>query len=302
MHIRLYNEAIFTLSMRPRTPLLIKAGRSGEEALDPTLPAMAFVRTNRPDRPDPEVFVPGASLRGVLRSHSERLVRSVGVTACDPTRTQARGAQTELLACFAGESNTDAIDGPAAYRRSCPVCRIFGNTMLAARLRISDFTLTGKAVLDRRYGVSIDRVTGSVANGPFDIEIMTDGVFAGQLSLRNFTVGQFGLIAGALLDLSDGLVPLGYGKSRGLGQVMLTFTQLKLRTLRDPQGDLCGIGNLAIAKDREVYDLPKEADDRMPLAATVTRDRGFYIIESGDGIAREWLKHSVERWVKEFAP
>lgn len=300
MHATFYNEAIFKLRLQPQTPLLIKAGRSGEEALDPTLPDMSFVRTNRPDRAEGEVYVPGASLRGVLRSHAEKLLRSVRADlACDPTRT---GAESRLSrACFAGESNTEKLGGPQSYSRSCYACRLFGNTALAGRARVGDLYLdpSRAPLLERRYGVAIDRVTGAVAQGPFELEILTDAVFIGQLSVRNFTLGQLGLLAAALLDLGDGLVPMGYGKSRGLGRVKLTFDELSVRTLRDPAGALLGVGALADAETRQAYMLPPPERERMPVEAEAGRERGFYVLRAADTTAQRWLESVVGRWVEE---
>lgn len=304
MHARLYNEAVFALRLQPRTPLLIKAGRSGEEALDPTLPDMSFVRTNRPDRSEPEVYVPGASLRGVLRSHAEKLLRSVSSgerLACDPTQTGGEGGRLGKV-CFAGQSNTEKIDGPEAYGKSCYACRLFGNTVLASRVRVGDLYLdpSRTPLLERRYGVAIDRVTGAVAQGPFELEILTDAVFGGQLTVRNFTLGQLGLLAAALLDLSDGLVPMGYGKSRGLGRVSVTFERVSVRTLRDPRGALLGVGALATDEDARAYRLPSREREQVAVdGPPASRERGFYVLSADDATARRWLEKVANLWVEE---
>ncbi len=77
MHKRLLNEAIIEISIQPNGPILIKAGEKGA---DPTLPDMEFVRTNN------KPYLPGSSLKGVIRSHCERLARTVGGArlSCDP--------------------------------------------------------------------------------------------------------------------------------------------------------------------------------------------------------------------------
>ena len=304
MHDRFYNEATLTLRLRPRTPLLIKSGRSGEEALDPTLPEMSFVRTSRPDRPEPEIFIPGASLRGVLRSHAEKLLRSASSERiCDPTQTK-RGAPN--AACFAQESNTgEEISGARAYRESCYACRVFGNTVLAGRARVGDlYPVETRPLLERRNGVAIDRVTGAVAQGPFELEILTDGWLEGRLTLRNYTLGQLGLLAGTLLDLGDGLLPIGYGKSRGLGRVELRFREVAFRTLRHPEGALVGVGALAGPDERARYGIRADGD-ALPIGAQVTRERGFQTIraagEQADALARGWLELVAGRWVDEVA-
>lgn len=302
MHAYLYNEAIFDLVLRPRTPLLIKAGRSGEEAIDPTLPDMSFVRTRRADQAEEEVYIPGSSLRGVLRSHAEKLLRSVVETlACDPTQT-GRGGRLGK-ACFAGESNTAELAGTTAYLESCYACRLFGNTALAGRVRVGDLYVSPEQapLLTRRYGVAIDRVTGAVAQGPFEIEILTDARFGGRLTVRNFTLGQLGLIAAALLDLGDGLVPLGYGKSRGLGRVEVIFAGVEFRTLQSPAGQILGIGALARAAEREQYRLPQADRERLPVDLEAQQVRGFYTLRSEGAVAGAWLGKAANLWVEEVS-
>lgn len=300
MHARFYNEAIFSLQLRPQSPLLIKAGKSGEEALDPTLPDMSFVRTLRSNQSEPEIYIPGSSLRGVLRGHAEKLLRSVSESAaCDPTQTSRRGRLGQ--ACFAGTPNTEKISGSDAYNGSCYACKLFGNTAMASRVRIGDMYLTAesKPLLEQRYGVAIDRVTGAVAQGPFEIEILTDATFEGRITIRNFTLGQLGLLAGSLLDLSEGLVPMGYGKSRGLGRVELSFEKLLIRTLHKTEGELVGVGALAIAEKEADYQLPNAQNERLPVNIETTRQRYFYTLESSDKQAEALLDKVSSLWLKE---
>ena len=303
MHARFYNEAIFSLRLRPQSPLLIKAGKSGEEALDPTLPDMSFVRTVRSNGAEAEIYIPGSSLRGVLRGHAEKLLRSVSEpAACDPTQTGRGGRLGQ--ACFAGMPNTEKISGSEAYNGSCYACKPFGNTAIASRVRIGDMYLTAESVplLEQRYGVAIDRVTWAVAQGPFEIEILTDATFEGRITIRNFTLGQLGLLAGSLLDLSEGLVPMGYGKSRGLGRVGLTFEKLLIRTLHKADGELIGVGALATSREQADYRLPNREDERLPVEIGTTRQRYFYTLESSDKQAEALLDQVSSLWVKEVSP
>jgi CRISPR-associated protein Csm3 len=294
MHGTFYNEAVFEIALRPRTPLLIKAGGEGAAALDPTVPDMNFVRTRKPGQ-NPEVYIPGSSLRGVLRSYAERLLRSVRTDlACDPTQT--RGGRERLrAACFAGQDTTKK-SGAEAYNQSCYACRLFGNTALAGRARVGDLYVQGEFTLETRYGVAIDRVTGTVAQGPFELETLSDATFHGTISVRNFTLGQLGLLAAALLDLSDGLVPMGFGKSKGLGRVELTFRRFDVRTVKKPDGQLRGTGSLRQADDG--YQLP--AGDAMAWEVPARQVRGFYQATlDEDAAIRALLEQVANRWPQE---
>lgn len=297
VHSRFFNEAVFELRLRPQTPLLVKAGGEGEAAIDPTVPDMSFVRLRRPDGGE-TLYIPGSSLRGVLRAHAERLVRSVKLDeACDPL---ARGERETSYGLKSACSITDKQDGATAYRGACYACRLFGATGLASRVRVSDLYPVDKPVSQKRYGVAIDRVTGAVAQGPFDLEIVTDGSFAGVITLRNFTLGQFGLLAAALLDLGEGLVALGFGKSRGLGRVELSIVRATVRTLRDPEGAILGVGALCDQPTREAFALPAPEREGLPAGVDAGREKGFFVLVGEGDRARRWLEEAAPRWVEEI--
>lgn len=309
MHGIFYNEAILDLSLKPQTPLLIKSGQPTE--IDPTLPDMQFVRTRRPDTGEEVIYIPGSSFRGVLRSYAERLVRSIQEqAACDPTRQSRKDAEERIgsvrILCLSEEElksktekKIDKLNGDEAYRFSCYTCRIFGNTGLAARVRVADFYPDGTLNTEVRYGVAIDRVTGAVAHGPFQLEIVTAGGFVGTILLRNFTLGQLGLIAAALLDMADGLVPMGHAKSRGLGRVNIEFRKATFRYLKDPGKMLLGIEALVNDTMRQRYSLPSKENAWIEVEREAQQKGAFFMIEMERNKARELLESAALRWVEE---
>ena len=242
MHKRHFNEAVIELTITPTGPILIKAG---EGVSDPTKPDMSFVRTLREGRET--VYLPGSSLKGVLRAHCERLARTVQgnrVLACNPLHERdACGMRLEKE-----QSATEK------YRRSCFLCRLFGNTVLSSHFRISDAHPLGQYRVEERNGVAIDRVFGSVAHGPFNYETVTTASFQTTLFLRNFTMAQIGLLALALRDLTAERVRLGFAKSRGLGTVTARVDSLVFRY------PLCEVreGRLRLLDGRELG-----GDDRL---------------------------------------
>jgi CRISPR/Cas system CSM-associated protein Csm3 (group 7 of RAMP superfamily) len=68
---QLLNECVIELMIEPDGPILVKSGRDTVRG-----PNMAFVRTWRNGQE--EVYLPGSSLKGVLRSHAERITRTLG--------------------------------------------------------------------------------------------------------------------------------------------------------------------------------------------------------------------------------
>jgi len=244
MHKQLFNEAVIEYTVIPTGPILIKAGESGA---DPTRPDMEFVRTWKDGQQIP--YLPGSSLKGVLRAHCERIARTVDKgegkqkLACDPLHANK--------SC-SGRLENKAWPGSRIHAESCFICQLFGNTSLAGHLRTADaYPLdVDKVHTEERDGVAIDRVFGSVAVGPFQLEVVTQGEFATRLYLKNFTVAQLGLVALALRDLKAGRVGVGFGKSRGLGQVTARLDRLEVNYPtwslldREQDGTLPGVAAL----------------------------------------------------------
>jgi CRISPR-associated protein Csm3 len=221
MHKRRVNELKVTAVIEPDGPLLIKSGDDG--GLDPTLPTMNFVRSQHPRHGQQTIYLPGSSLKGVIRSHSERILHTVfGDDArfcCDPLSRRD--------SCQSRVKNIK--DTAEQYRKMCLACRTFGHMDNASHFLAAD------AYPDRpinelpvRQNVAIDRLSGGVAVGPFDMEVALEGAFGVTLRLFNYELWQVGLLALTLRDIGEGRVRLGFAKSRGLGAVRLALQQLEI--------------------------------------------------------------------------
>lgn len=225
MHKMLLNSLTLEFTITPDGPILIKSGTpldtqagQGQQARS----LMEFVRTRHPSDGKPTIYLPGSSLKGVIRSYAEQIIRSCGRSACEPPAVNG--------GCHDGVPEKGS--GPETYRALCDACRIFGSTKMAGRFRMADAYPDQAVTLglnDQRKQVAIDRRNGAVGQGPFTLEVSTQDVFTAKLELRNFERWQVGLLALVLRDIGAGEVRIGFGKTRGLGKVKLTFKQLMLR-------------------------------------------------------------------------
>ena len=86
MHKRLVNQCTIDFSLIPCSPILIKSGREGA---DPTKPDMEFVETYHGG--GRSVYLPGSSLKGAIRAHAERIVRTVGRDNRNPNNLGSSG-------------------------------------------------------------------------------------------------------------------------------------------------------------------------------------------------------------------
>lgn len=286
---QLVNECIIELHIIPDGPILIKSGIATESG-----PDMAFVRVRR--NGTQEVYLPGSSLKGVLRSHAERIARTLNSTAaCDPFARDGQSASCGN--CFEALKHReegipedlkryelpDTVKEPdklnqRVYADSCPICRLFGSTWYAGRLATADAYAVGNPPQPQpRDSVGIDRFTGGAASGvKFDLEVVTEGRFATSLHLRNFELWQLGLVGFLLQDLKDGLIRLGAAKSRGLGKVRGEVQSVKLyymgkKTPAPDNGQLpiCGVGGLVEENMAEQYGM------KPPYQVTAGLPEGF---------------------------
>lgn len=313
MHRRRVNEAVLTLALWPVGPLLVKAAHAGA---DPTRPDVEFARTRGAGLDT--VYLPGSSLKGALRTHCERIARTVGGEgpdrrprlSCNPLGGAPDGPGYSCNRRL--QSLAERGDSRRAYRDSCFVCQLFGNQHEAAHLAVTDAYPTESPRVEPRASVGVDRVYGSAAVGPLTYEAVTDGRFQTEIVLHNFTLAQLGLLALALRDLGAGRLALGSGKSRGLGRVSVEVAALTIRypgsavhdrtlttiagTAVGPADQLYGAGAFP---DTNGYGFPSPDARPLPSAAAATED-GWGSVEVGvgtDGLDSLW-RACVERWAE----
>ncbi len=266
MFRKLYNQATVSGRLEPDGPILIVQGGA---PLDPVAPDLAFVRTLR--HGEMTVYLPGSSLKGVLRAHGERILATeVGEAAAEnpfdfgaPRRGKAHDRR-------------ENGDTRGVFRLSCEADRLFGSTEIAGRFRIGDaYPPAGDAAASAaanrteiRYGVAINRAKQSVQVGPFEQEAVTSGSFAFKATLENFELWMLSLVLQAFRDLEDGLVQLGHAKSRGFGSVRVVDPVLTVRWPGSDPGQLAGAG--AREPDQELcaaYGLDAEDAVELPPGA-----------------------------------
>ena len=90
MHKRFVNHCTIDLTLIPDGPILIK---SGKEGADPTKPDMEFVETYHAG--GKSIYLPGSSLKGAIRAHAERIIRTIG-TDKKPTNANTLWASNPL--------------------------------------------------------------------------------------------------------------------------------------------------------------------------------------------------------------
>ena len=174
-------------------------------------------------------YVPGSSLRGVLRSGIESVLRAVddrvsGLWACDPM--EAPCIEDRLREVSGGHQRAELF-----ARGACGACRVFGASGFASRVWIGDLHCVGVSHTAIRDGVGIDRDLRTARDGvKFDYELLSAGAeLTLDIRARNLADWELGLVALGLDLLDQGQLRLGGLGARGLGQVRVELVDVAVQ-------------------------------------------------------------------------
>ncbi|MCP4351106.1 MAG: CRISPR-associated RAMP protein [Desulfobacterales bacterium] len=272
---RMINSSQIELDIIPTDPLLIKSGQATVSGVD-----MSFVRTYRFGEKE-EPFIPGSSLKGMIRSYAEKICRSLRdpASVCLPYAEPGREGDGEEHQASCGlsfekykrENSIPALPSTEIYRNSCPACRLFGSHGFSGRFAVSDAYLKDDSkknhLFEIRDGVAIDRITGGSAPGAkYELEVLTRGEFSTTLEIRNFERWQLGLVGLVLRDMEQGLVRVGFGKSRGLGRFNAKITRFRVAYYHQKESHLSGLSKRCTKQENRAYGFfPEPDNNEFPL-------------------------------------
>lgn len=178
-----------------------------------------------------EPVVPGSSLKGVIRSRAEYLLRSLGGRACPDGRC-SDCPSCEVFGYGGGKRGTD---DEAVGRRSAVAFRNSG---------IEGFHPS------ERIHVSVDRFTGGALDGAlFQDSVVDAGSFRVTVDPLHGEAPDYalGLILAALIDLDEGLLGLGGSVTRGYGTVRAVDGPLRDMVLDGRPASTIAVDALAAA-------------------------------------------------------
>ena len=180
-------------------------------------------------------YIPGSSLKGVLRSEAERYAKSVGEKICDILNP--KGENGELKWKKEKEERNEAYE-------PCIICKIFGGPTIFSRVRFFDCFPS-----DRKYStsliqrVSISRITEAQSPGRlFEVEFIEPGIsFDFKLEIENFTDKdqiEEKILKFILNQLIAGNISIGGMKSVGFGRIKLLKETLSVKKYTLDKGEI----------------------------------------------------------------
>lgn len=188
-------------------------------------------------------IIPGSSVKGVLRSEIERILRALKaqqkkidgkiINACDSSDPCLKREERPDLVnkCTEnGEFNEEKFS-KEIFSRLCTACELFGSSDSASHILIKDMSLCSKKIkTELRDGVAIDRDTGTAKQGQlFNFEIVPVGAeFSFGAILENVEEWQVGLFGIVLKLWERGEIAIGGKTSIGMGFGKLKNLSVKM--------------------------------------------------------------------------
>jgi len=238
--VRLHNRYVFEGKLTMQTGLHIGGGKA---TLSHTDSPVVLTQDGLP-------FIPGSSLKGVLRSTIEKLIASLlpelGLHTCGlPTeeiRVSEESCPTAHQKAISEERRMHPNDIPQIMERMrndlCHTCQLFGSPFTAAHITVNDLYLIDEqwsGTIQVRDGVAIDRDSETAKSGAkYDFEVVPPTtVFKLYVTIENATPTDLQLISIGLSEFVSGFGGIGGLRSRGLGACILNELQIRSLKLTD---------------------------------------------------------------------
>lgn len=246
---------------------------------------------NRDDKWRARPVLSGAGLRGVLRSHAERIARTLAThqawgqndpkefflnhcPACNPLQSKEKAplANCDKLLSKHPVSGEIVLSSHKSAEKEhlCLACWLFGSTRRGSRLSIQDAGMIWENEEKRlpykpQDFLAIDRFTGGGLEGAkFDALGLYAPRFGVIMHLENPADWELGWLTLVLRDLRDELVTFGFGAAKGYGMAKAENFEVKLGFISAEDIPL------ARKKDETEKELQARKD---ALAATAPKDR-----------------------------
>lgn len=321
LRARIPQAVVFTYRLRVEDPVLVKRVEAPEFSLEHFLARRGIgaeaperqqwretlgidavwfgTGTNPSQKKGWHPLLPGSSLRGVFRSHCERILRTLSwhyangnrseykrrVAASDPLESRPeshlRGAgQTPEAQESVTKTWTTVHRGGEDFEQNCHQAgiaaakeawrlsdlaeRMFGSTLWRSSVLISEACAVSEDWQEQLFDhVAVERFSGgAAAQKKFNTLPITHATFEGKMVLLGDELWMLGLLALLFKDLRDALVRIGSGKTRGYGKVVGELTKVQVFALPGTQL-ATALANASTPQKRAAWSVHEWSEDAL---------------------------------------
>ncbi|MEG5053005.1 MULTISPECIES: type III CRISPR-associated RAMP protein Csx7 [unclassified Microcoleus] len=224
------NRLEITGTLTTITALRISAGRS-TEPIGSDLPVIKDA-LGKP-------LIPGSSFKGALRSRLESFLRGIDPNlAEDPANYTSSTRNNQVKYLKNEHKNNDFELTQELIKITDDIGSLFGTPWMASKFQVRDLTVQPDAWFGQyqeRDGVAIDRDTETAADGKlYDYQVVPAATpFDFKAVVENAHDWELGLLMIGLHQFETEQIPLGGGRSRGLGVVKLEIDKMRWIDVED---------------------------------------------------------------------
>ncbi len=217
------NRLEITGKLSTVTALRISAGRS-TEPIGADLPVIKDALE--------QPFIPGASFKGALRSRLESFLRGIDRNLAEDPADFTSQTRNQIIKKIKEDYQDDVVLTEELLKQTDLISRLFGSPWIASKFQVRDLTVvrdTWFGQYQERDGVAIDRDTETAAEKKlYDFQVVPSGTsFDLKIVVENAERWELGLLMIGLHQFESEQIPLGGGRSRGLGVVSLKIEQMQ---------------------------------------------------------------------------
>jgi CRISPR-associated RAMP protein (TIGR02581 family) len=224
------NRLEITGKLTTITALRISAGRS-TEPIGSDLPVIKDALG--------QPLIPGSSFKGALRSRLESFLRGIDPNlAEDPANYTSSTRNNQVKDLKVKYKNDDLNLTQELLDLTDDIGSLFGTPWMASKFQVRDLTVQPDAWFGQyqeRDGVAIDRDTETAADGKlYDYQVVPAATpFDFKAVVENAHDWELGLLMIGLHQFETEQIPLGGGRSRGLGVVKLEIDKMRWVDVED---------------------------------------------------------------------
>ncbi|WP_193196852.1 CRISPR-associated RAMP protein Csx7 [Nostoc sp. MG11] len=220
------NRLEITGKLTTITALRISAGRSSEP-IGSDLPVIKDALGNP--------LIPGSSFKGALRSRLESFLRGIvgnnRKLVANPAIENEWSITSQEMKLLKENYDNDEALTREIIKQTDLVSFLFGSPWIASKFQVRDLTVvsdTWFGQYQERDGVAIDRDTETAAdNKLYDFQVVPASTqFDFKAVVENAEPWELGLLMIGLHQFETEQIPLGGGRSRGLGVVKLEIEKM----------------------------------------------------------------------------
>jgi CRISPR-associated RAMP protein (TIGR02581 family) len=220
------NRLELTGTLTTVTALRISTGRS-TEPIGSDLPVIKDALGNP--------LIPGSSFKGAMRSRLESFLRGIvgnnRKLVANPAIEEEWSLTSQEIKKLKDDFPDDLALTEEIIKQTDLISSLFGSPWIASKFQVRDLTVVPDSWFGQyqeRDGVSIDRDTETAADGKlYDFQVVPAATqFQFKAIVENAEEWELGLLMIGLHQFETEQIPLGGGRSRGLGVVKLDISEM----------------------------------------------------------------------------